>query len=96
MILTGAMLRARHLPATRALPALGEEDAAAPARNQIKDRVGKDQKPAKPPGKRPGTPGHWRRQPIVVNREIEHVPTVLGAHGNGPTSAHGNGPGECA
>jgi hypothetical protein len=57
----------------------GEEDAPAPARNQIKDQAGKDQKPAKPPGKRPGMPGHWRRQPIVVSREIEHVPTVCEA-----------------
>jgi hypothetical protein len=24
-------------------------------------------------------PGHWRREPIVVSQEIEHVPTVCGA-----------------
>ena len=24
-------------------------------------------------------PGHWRREPIVVSQEIEHVPTMCGA-----------------
>ena len=47
------------------------QEAGAPA--------GKDKTPAKPPGKRPGMPGHWRRQPIVVNREVEHVPMVCEA-----------------
>jgi hypothetical protein len=52
------------------------QDATAPA---AKDKAGKDKTPAKPPGKRPGMPGHWRRQPIVVSREIEHVPMVCEA-----------------
>src|ERR1035437_9187434 len=57
----------------------GGHDAAAPAG---KDMAGKDKTPAKPSGKRPGMPGHWRRQPIVVSREVEHLPMVCEAcHG---------------
>jgi IS1 family transposase len=29
---------------------------------------------AKRPGKRPGTPGHWRHQAIVAEGEVEHAP----------------------
>jgi transposase len=54
----------------------GGHDAAAPAG---KDMAGKDKTPAKPSGKRPGMPGHWRRQPIVVSREVEHLPMVCEA-----------------
>jgi len=56
-----------------------EQDVAAAADNQIKDNAGKDKTPAKRPGKRPGMPGHWRRQPIVVSRQVEHVPMVCEA-----------------
>jgi transposase len=56
-----------------------EQDAAVAAHNQIKDKAGKDKTPAKPPGKRPGMPGHWRRQSIVVSREVEHLPMVCEA-----------------
>ncbi len=52
------------------------QDAAAPTGD---DKAGKDKTPAKPLGKRPGMPGHWRRQPIVVNRQVEHVPMVCEA-----------------
>jgi len=38
-----------------------------------------EQRTAKPSGKRPGTPGHWRRQPIVASRVIEHDPEVCAA-----------------
>jgi transposase len=61
------------------------QDGAAPAgkvkdeAGKAKDEAGKDKTPAKPPGKRPGMPGHWRRQPIVVSREIEHLPMVCEA-----------------
>jgi hypothetical protein len=57
----------------------GAQAAHASAGNQTKDKVGQGKKPAKRPGKRPGMPGHWRRQPIVVSREIEHVPTACEA-----------------
>src|SRR5512135_3619521 len=53
------------------------QDAAAPAGKKAK--AAEDETPAKPPGKRPGTPGHWRRQPIVVSREVAHVPPVCEA-----------------
>ena len=49
------------------------------ADKQIEDKAGKDKTPAKPPGKRPGMPGHWRRQSIVVSREVEHLPMVCKA-----------------
>jgi transposase len=31
-----------------------------------------NQKPPKPSGKRPGMPGFWRRQPMVVSCEVDH------------------------
>lgn len=36
-------------------------------------------KPSKPAGKQPGMKGHWRRLPIVVSAESEHVPLVCSA-----------------
>jgi hypothetical protein len=36
------------------------------------------------------------RSPARLSLEDVRAYQVLGAHGNGPTSAHGNGPGECA
>ncbi len=53
-------------------------------------------RPARRPGQQPGMPGHWRRQPIVVSGEVEHVPTTcetcqaaLGAaHKGRQVSAH--------
>jgi transposase len=54
------------------------QDAAMPGR-AAQDKTDKDKAPAKPPGKRLGMPGHWRREPIVVSREIEHVPVVCEA-----------------
>jgi IS1 family transposase len=57
------------------------QDTAAPAgkATETKDKPGTGNTPAKRPGKRPGMPGHWRRAPIVVSREIEHVPPVCEA-----------------
>ena len=40
-----------------------------------------DKKPAKPAGKRPGMPGFWRRQPMVVNRDVDHDAVVCAACG---------------
>src|ERR1035437_4518952 len=54
----------------------GGHDAAPPAG---KDMAGKDNTPAKPSGKRRGRRGHGRRQPIVVSREVEHLPMVCEA-----------------
>ena len=33
-----------------------------------------DKKPEKPSGKRPGMPGFWRRQPLVVHEDVPHRP----------------------
>ena len=38
-----------------------------------------EKKPAKPAGKRPGMPGFWRRQPMVVTRDVDHYATVCAA-----------------
>jgi transposase len=38
-----------------------------------------DKKPEKPSGKRPGTPGFWRRQPLVVHEDVPHRPHRCGA-----------------
>ena len=38
-----------------------------------------EKKPEKPSGKRPGMPGFWRRQPIVVQGEVAHRPGECGA-----------------
>ena len=57
----------------------GQDGAAPAAKAKVQDEVGKNKTPAKPPGKRPGMPGHWRRQPIVVSREIEPLPMVCEA-----------------
>ena len=38
-------------------------------------------KPAKPAGKRPGMPGFWRRQPMVVTCDVDHDAAVCAACG---------------
>jgi transposase len=38
-----------------------------------------DKKPSKPSGKRPGMPGFWRRQPMVVSRTVDHDAAVCAA-----------------
>ena len=38
-----------------------------------------EKKPEKPSGKRPGMPGFWRSQPIVVQGEVPHRPGECGA-----------------
>jgi len=38
-----------------------------------------EKNPEKPSGKRPGMPGFWRRQPIVVHGEVPHRPDQCGA-----------------
>jgi transposase len=44
-------------------------------------------KPSKPAGKRPGMPGFWRRQPMVVSCDIDQDPTVCAACGAPPGAA---------
>ena len=57
------------------------QDAATPGgeAKDAADKADKGKALAKPPGKRPGMPGHWRREPIVASREVEHVPPVCEA-----------------
>lgn len=40
-----------------------------------------DKKPAKPAGKRPGMPGFWRRQPMIVTCDVDHDAAVCAACG---------------
>ncbi len=54
-----------------AASAAPEPDAAAPTNT--------DKKPEKPSGKRPGMPGFWRRQPLVVHEDVPHRPHLCGA-----------------
>lgn len=41
-----------------------------------------DKPPAKPSGKRPGQAGFWRTEPVVVSREVPHIPTCCEACGS--------------
>jgi hypothetical protein len=51
-----------------------EPEAAAAAKADKKPET-----PEKPSGRRPGTPGSWRRQPLVVHEEVPHRPLICGA-----------------
>lgn len=51
-------------------------------------RPGLDKPTSNPAGKRPGTPGHWRRQAMVVSGEVDHDPAVCA--GCGATLDAGN------
>jgi hypothetical protein len=53
-------------------PAAGEDQAAASAapKPDAAAATEADKKPEKPSGKRPGTPGFWRRQPLVVHEDV--------------------------
>ena len=57
------------------------QDTAAPDVKAALAKASADpgRMPVKRPGKRPGMPGHWRRQPIVVSQQIAHVPPVCQA-----------------
>lgn len=43
---------------------------------------------AKPSGKRPGQPGHWRTQPIEAQGEVDHDPTICQACGAPLDASH--------
>ena len=69
-------------------PAGEEERAAAPAASEPEAVVPKpeavvaanaDKKAEKPSGKRPGMPGFWRRQPLIVHEDVPHRPHSCGA-----------------
>jgi transposase len=51
-------------------------DAAIPSPSGTPDK-----KPSKPSGKRPGMPGFWRRQPMVVSCEVDHDAAACAACG---------------
>jgi len=62
-------------------PAAGEDQAAASAvpKPEGAAAANPDKKPEKPSGKRPGAPGFWRRQPLVVHEDVPHRPHSCGA-----------------
>jgi IS1 family transposase len=62
-------------------PAAGEGQAAASAapKPEAAAATNADKKPEKPSGKRPGSPGFWRRQPLVVHEDVPHRPQSCGA-----------------
>ena len=63
-------------------PAAGEDQAtasAAPEPEAAAAANSDNKKPEKPSGKRPGTPGFWRRQPLVVHEDMPHRPHSCGA-----------------
>ena len=63
-------------------PTAGEDQAAASAAAEPDAGAAAGKKPEKPSGKRPGTPGFWRRQPLVVHEDVPHRPHNCGAcHG---------------
>jgi hypothetical protein len=66
--------------------AAGEAATAGQASNHDPDAAASSgtsktekKKPSKPAGKQPGMKGYWRRLPIVVSAETEHVPLVCSA-----------------
>ena len=62
-------------------PAAAADQAAASAapKPEAAAAVNADKKPEKPSGKRPGMPGFWRRQPLVVHEDVPHRPHSCGA-----------------
>lgn len=59
----------------------GEDDPGDGDSGPPSSAVTTDKKPAKPAGKRPGMPGFWRRQPMVVTCEVDHDAAVCAACG---------------
>jgi hypothetical protein len=55
------------------------DQAAASAAPESEAGAAAGKKPDKPSGKRPGTPGFWRRQPLVVHEDVPHRPHSCGA-----------------
>jgi hypothetical protein len=60
----------------RGKPAAGEDQSAASAapKSEAVAAANAAKKPEKPSGKRPGMPGFWRRQPLVVHEDVPHRP----------------------
>jgi hypothetical protein len=59
----------------------GEEDAGSGDGASPSPPGTTDKKPSKPSGKRPGMPGFWRRQPMVVSRIVDHDAAACAACG---------------
>jgi transposase len=60
-------------------PTAGEDQTAASAAAKPEAAAANaDKKPDKPSGKRPGAPGFWRRQPLVVHEDVPHRPHSCG------------------
>src|SRR5208283_1058352 len=58
----------------------GGDDAGSPPSGTTNPGT-TNQKPSKPSGKRPGMPGFWPRQPMVVSCEVDHHAAVCTACG---------------
>jgi len=56
-------------------------DGKPPATPAGKTGKPDEKKAARPAGKRPGTKGFWRSQPIVTSAEVLHTPTACAACG---------------
>jgi len=88
--------RGRREPSTSNEGATSSDDAAAssaqgskPSPDGAAAKPATLAKPARPPGKRLGAPGHWRRQPIVATgAPIEHSPTICEKCGRALSEAH--------
>ncbi len=58
-----------------------DDDGKPPAAPPGKTGKPDEKKAARPAGKRPGTKGFWRSQPIVASAEVAHAPTACAACG---------------
>jgi transposase len=59
----------------------GGDGGKPPATPSGKTGKPDEKKAARPAGKRPGTKGFWRSQPIVTSAEVAHAPTACAACG---------------
>ena len=66
--------RADRQKANNAKPQSGADNGVSPS-------AATNTKPSKPPGKQPGTAGFWRRQPMVVDCDVDHDPAACAACG---------------
>jgi hypothetical protein len=62
-------------------PASDGDDGKPPAAPPGKTGKPDEKKAARPAGKRPGTKGFWRSQPIVASAEVAHAPPACAACG---------------
>jgi transposase len=76
----GQRQQARNDKAKSGNDANNGDDAGSPPSATTKPGT-TSKKPPKPSGKRPGMPGFWRRQPMVVSCEVDHEAAACAACG---------------